>query len=82
MNDLGSLATKIVNYEFSEDRQRFPVSYVSGWLETNIGELNGLTNEEFYVNGEIKNCSSFYKGYKIGKSYEFFESGGVAIYSF
>ena len=50
MNDLGVLATKIVNYEFSEDRQRFPVSYVSGWLETNIGELNGLTNEEFYVN--------------------------------
>ena len=50
MNDLGSLATKIVNYEFSEDRQRFPVSYVSGWLEANIGELNGLLNEEFYVN--------------------------------
>jgi len=50
MNDLGSLAVKIVNYEFSEDRERFPVSYVSGWLEVNIGELNGLTNEEFYVN--------------------------------
>lgn len=50
MNDLGALATKIVNYEFSEDRQRFPVSYVSGWLEANIGELNGLLNEEFYVN--------------------------------
>ena len=50
MNDLGSLATKIVNFEFSEDRQRVPVSYVSGWLETNIGELNGLTNEEFYIN--------------------------------
>ncbi len=50
MNDLGSLATKIVNYEFSEDSTRFPVSYVSGWLEANIGELNGLTNEEFYVN--------------------------------
>lgn len=50
MNDLGILATKIVNYEFSEDSQRFPVSYVSGWLEANIGELNGLLNEEFYVN--------------------------------
>ena len=50
MNDLGRLATKIVNYEFSEDRQRFPVSYVSGWLDANIGELNGLLNEEFYVN--------------------------------
>lgn len=50
MNDLGRLATKIVNYEFSEDRQRFPVSYVSGWLDANIGELNGLLNEEFYIN--------------------------------
>lgn len=50
MNDLGRLATKIINYEFSEDRYRFPVSYVSGWLEANIGELNGLLNEEFYIN--------------------------------
>jgi hypothetical protein len=50
MNDLGRLATKILNYEFSEDRQRFPVSYISGWLDANIGELNGLLNEEFYVN--------------------------------
>jgi hypothetical protein len=50
MNDLGRLATDIVNYEFSEDRQRFPVSYVSGWLDANIGELNGLLNEEFYIN--------------------------------
>lgn len=50
MNDLGRLATKIVNYEFSEDRHRFPVSYVSGWLDANLGELNGLLNEEFYVN--------------------------------
>lgn len=50
MNDLGRLATKIINYEFSEDRHRFPVSYVSGWLETNLGELNGLLNEEFYIN--------------------------------
>jgi len=50
MNDLGTLATNIVTYSFSEDTGRFPVSYVSGWLEASIGELNGLVNEEFYVN--------------------------------
>jgi hypothetical protein len=49
MNDLGSLATEIVTYSFPSDTGRFPVSYVSGWLESRIGEFNGLTNEEFYI---------------------------------
>lgn len=49
MNDLGVLASGIVEYAFPSDTGRFPVSYVSGWLEDNIGELNGLTHEEFYV---------------------------------
>lgn len=50
MNDFGNLATQIVTYEFPEDTGTYPVSYVSGWLEANLGELNLLTNEEFSVN--------------------------------
>lgn len=49
MNDLGSLATQIVNYGFDEDTGRFPVTYISGWLEANIGLLNAYTHEEFTV---------------------------------
>jgi len=49
MNDLESLATNIVTYSFPDDTGRFPVSYVSGWLETHIGEFNGLVHEEFYI---------------------------------
>lgn len=56
MNGLGTLATKIVDFDFSEDSCRFPVSYVSGWLEENIGELNALLFHEFYVtdSGDIE----------------------------
>lgn len=49
MNDLESLASGIVEYSFPDDTGRFPVSFVSGWLETSIGELNGLTHEDFYI---------------------------------
>ena len=49
MNDFGNLAYKIVKYEFKDDVSRFPISYVSGWLETNLGELNGLLHEDFYI---------------------------------
>src|SRR6056300_1616249 len=49
MNDLGSLASGIVTYSFPSDTGRFPTSFVSGWLETHIGEFNGLVHEEFYV---------------------------------
>jgi len=49
MNDLGKLATKIVEVEFPEDVCRFPLSYVSGWLESNLGDLNILLNEEFEI---------------------------------
>jgi len=50
MNDLGSLATKIVTYDFPNDTGSYNLGFVSGWLEVNIGELNGLTHEEFEVN--------------------------------
>ena len=49
MNDLGELATNIINIEFPDDTDRFPVSYVSGWLESNIGELNILLNQNFQI---------------------------------
>lgn len=50
MNDLGSLATNIVTYDFPNDTGSYNVGFVSGWLEVNIGELNGITHEEFEVN--------------------------------
>lgn len=50
MNDFGNLAYKIVKHEFRDDVSRFPISYVSGWLETNLGELNGLLHEDFTIN--------------------------------
>jgi len=49
MNDLGSLATSIFNYSINETG-RFPISFISGWLEVNLGQLNGLTHEEFTIN--------------------------------
>ena len=49
MNDLQSLAEDIVTYSFPDDTGRFPVSFISGWLETHIGELNGLTHEDFFI---------------------------------
>ena len=54
MNDFGQLAYKIVKYNFKEDVSRFPISYVSGWLETNLGELNSITHECFSI-GETGN---------------------------
>jgi hypothetical protein len=50
MNDLGVLATDIVTYDFPNDTGSYNVGFVSGWLEVNVGELNGLTHEEFEIN--------------------------------
>ena len=50
MNDLGKLAEKIITYDFPNDTGTYNTGYVSGWLETNIGELNGLCHEEFTIN--------------------------------
>lgn len=49
MNDLGSLATNISDYSIDETG-RFPVSFISGWLDVNIGQLNTLTHECFTIN--------------------------------
>jgi hypothetical protein len=49
VNDLGSLATKIITYSFPDDTGNFSISFTSGWLGANIGQLNGLTDEGFYV---------------------------------
>lgn len=56
MNDFGNLAYSIVKYNFKEDVSRFPISYVSGWLEANLGELNEITHQCFYI-GESGNIA-------------------------
>ena len=50
MNDFGKLASGIITYDFPNDTGSYNTGYVSGWLETNLGELNGLTHEEFSGN--------------------------------
>lgn len=47
MNDLGTLATNITSYRFDIDDTNHDVCFVSGWLEANLGSLNGYTQEEF-----------------------------------
>lgn len=49
MNEFGELAYKIIKYNFKEDAARFPISYVSGWLETNLGNLNAVTRQSYSV---------------------------------
>tara|TARA_R100001015_G_C4632756_1_gene196748 strand:- start:2796 stop:3284 length:489 start_codon:yes stop_codon:yes gene_type:complete len=46
MNDLGNLASGIVTYDFPNDTGTYNMVFVSGWLEENVGELNGLIHEE------------------------------------
>jgi hypothetical protein len=49
MNDLGNLAYTIIKYEFKEDASRFPISYISGWLDAHVGELNTYIHEDFTI---------------------------------
>ena len=49
MNNLGALATEVVDYSFPDDTGRFPVSYISGWFETKLGTFNGLTHMQFEI---------------------------------
>lgn len=51
MNDLGTLAQEIICYNFPDDKSRYPLTFVSGWLNANVGKLNALTNELFCVDG-------------------------------
>jgi len=48
-NPVGTLAQSIIDNEYPDDTGSYPVSYVSGWLEANIGQLNALTHEFFYI---------------------------------
>lgn len=50
MNDFGQLASEIITYDFPNDTGTYGTGYISGWLEVNLGELNGLTHEEFSGN--------------------------------
>ena len=49
MNTVGTLASGIVTYGYPDDTGRFSILYVSGWLQTSLGEFNGLTHEEFAI---------------------------------
>jgi len=42
VNEIGNLASGIYKYDFDEDQSLVNPSYLSGWLENNIGELNVL----------------------------------------
>ena len=50
MNELSQLAYEITKYGYQEDNSRFPISYISGWFETNVGQLNILIGQDFFVN--------------------------------
>lgn len=49
MNELGTLATEIVTYNFPDDTGRFPVTYISGWIGSRIGLINGLLHTDFVI---------------------------------
>lgn len=49
MNDFGNLAYYIIRDGFKDEVARFPVSYISGWLESNLGILSALTHQDFYI---------------------------------
>ena len=53
MNDFGQLASEIITYDFPNDTGTYGTGYISGWLEVNLGELNGLTHEEFSGNSTV-----------------------------
>jgi len=59
MNDVGSIALEIIKYSFPDDTSKFPIQYVSGWLEAHVGEFNALTHEDFYLDetGAFQPCS-------------------------
>jgi len=49
MNEVGTLAQNISDYSFPDDTGKFPVSFISGWINFNIGKLNAVTHECFVI---------------------------------
>jgi hypothetical protein len=47
MSVISGLATKIFQTEFDGDTGIMPRSYIQAWLETNLGQLNGLINTSY-----------------------------------
>ncbi len=51
MSDIGDIATRIYDYEFDDAptqlEREFRIESISGWLESNIGQLNNLTYQNF-----------------------------------
>jgi hypothetical protein len=49
VNALGTLATSISDYGYLADTGNYPVTYISGWLDANIGQFNALTNNSVTI---------------------------------
>lgn len=76
INEIGNLASGIYKYDFDEDSSSVNPSFVSGWLQNNVGELNisihscysgenpGMGDEEQNIYRQIF-LRDFYK--KIGR---------------
>ena len=47
VNEVGNLASGIYKYDFDEDPSLVNPSFLSGWLENNVGELNVLIHSSF-----------------------------------
>jgi len=47
VNEMGNLASGIYKYDFDEDPSLVNPSFISGWLENNVGELNVLLHCSF-----------------------------------
>jgi len=47
VNEIGNLASGIYKFDFDENSQFVNPSYLSGWLQNNIGELNVLTHTNY-----------------------------------
>ena len=51
MSNIGGIAARIYDYEFDDAptqlEREFRIESISGWLESNIGQLNNLTYQNF-----------------------------------
>jgi len=51
MSDISGLARSILDYEFDGDASVAPLTSISGWLSSHVGELNTLIHTSFEVSG-------------------------------
>jgi hypothetical protein len=51
MSDISGLAQSILDYEFDGDASVAPLTSISGWVSSHVGELNTLIHTSFEVSG-------------------------------